>query len=367
MTGTMHYLPPRAPIPSLPANPSTVTMMRERKGMTRTALAKAVGHSAQWGSKVESGTLLLHGDDLLKVAAHLAVPAAFLTKATKLTEPAGTHFRSYKVTARDRAQARAEANYISHLLHELLSPLSAVERTEVPVINANQFGITPRERGTGAAHFVRQAWGLDGPVANIVGRIEESGLFYAPMPLALTKISGITLARCDEQPRVTLLNNQVPHSTQRFTAAHELGHLVMDATTPLLPDEDVEERANAFASHLLMPFEQIEDQVTGLTPRHIDVLYRVATKWGVHPKAVVQTAALNDAITRDQQRRWFQILNGPEKTQVQQLPVPYRVEPTSAKRLIGAYRNAQWSLSDLAAKLDTNELDLHNLENQIAV
>ena len=333
--------------------------------MTKTALAQAVGYTAQWGSKIESGAIALRGDDLMKVAAHLGVPASFLTQPTRIADPAGTHFRSYKVPKRDQAKAAAEANFISHILNTLLEPLNAVGPVNVPRVNANQFGTTPHARGAGAARFIREQWNLNGPVENIVGRIEEAGVFYAPMPADLEKIDGITLDRSDERPSVTLLSTSVTQARQRFTAAHELGHIVMDSTTPLTADDDVEERAHAFASYLLLPFEQVRDDLTGITPRHIDRLYSIATTWGVSPKATVEAAARNGAISRDQRRRWYQVLNGPEGKAADLLPSPYPVQPVAVKRLLDAYRGAQWTAADLAGKLDISETALTNLENNI--
>lgn len=52
---------------------------------------------------------------------------------------------------------------------------------------------------------------------------------------------------------LVLLSSGTPAERQRFTLAHELGHMVMH----LIPHPDQEKQANSFAAELLMPARDI--------------------------------------------------------------------------------------------------------------
>jgi Zn-dependent peptidase ImmA (M78 family) len=85
--------------------------------------------------------------------------------------------------------------------------------------------------------------------------------------------------RTDEESVIGINSSHRPRR-QRFTAAHELGHLLMHPGQPLLVDSSVrvnyrdkvssqatdaeEVEANAFASALLMPEALIREQVQDL-------------------------------------------------------------------------------------------------------
>jgi Zn-dependent peptidase ImmA (M78 family) len=81
-----------------------------------------------------------------------------------------------------------------------------------------------------------------------------------------------------------LLNAGTPPERQRFTLAHELGHMVMHQ----VPHPEQEKQANRLAAELLMPFEQIGDQLRG----HVDVsrLLELKAQWKVSMWALLRRA-----------------------------------------------------------------------------
>lgn len=85
---------------------------------------------------------------------------------------------------------------------------------------------------------------------------------FAPLPSGL---DGLSVARHDF--RLALVSTTVSATRQRFTLAHELGHLYAGDAENVLVDEDVfrdrsprEVRANSFAANFLLPAEQLRDR-----------------------------------------------------------------------------------------------------------
>lgn len=92
------------------------------------------------------------------------------------------------------------------------------------------------------------------------------------------EVSGMTY-RTDAESVIGINSAHHPRR-QRFTAAHELGHLLLHTGRPLLVDSSIrasfrdavssqatdneEIEANAFASALLMPVDSLRSQVTDL-------------------------------------------------------------------------------------------------------
>ena len=110
-----------------------------------------------------------------------------------------------------------------------------------------------------AALGLRGDWGLGlDPILNLVELLEERGIKVLSMPLA--NVDGLTAgARRKDQSvaSVIVVNQQDWGERQRFTAAHELGHMVLDVASKV----DDEKVAHRFASAFLMPAETLRAEV----------------------------------------------------------------------------------------------------------
>jgi Zn-dependent peptidase ImmA (M78 family)/DNA-binding XRE family transcriptional regulator len=125
-----------------------------------------------------------------------------------------------------------------------------------------------------AAARIREAFGLDSdePVRDICGLLEANGVKVFPLSIASHDFFGLSVAPEDGGPAV-VVNTWERISVERwiFTAAHELGHLVLhlgsyDVAKTDEPDDE-EQEANAFAATFLMPddvFRKEWDETYGL-------------------------------------------------------------------------------------------------------
>lgn len=129
----------------------------------------------------------------------------------------------------------------------------------------------PPSKGEKRAISVLKRTGFDQlPIAvDEVAKALGAKITYKPFD---GDVSGM-LYRSDDSPPVIGVNSTHPPTRQRFSIAHEVGHLVMHKGTPVFIDrfarvnwragassaEEVE--ANAFAAELLMPRELVAREV----------------------------------------------------------------------------------------------------------
>ena len=96
------------------------------------------------------------------------------------------------------------------------------------------------------------------PIRDIAGLLESSGIKLNPISLASDGFFGLSVSEQEGGPAI-IVNVWDRISVERwiFSAAHELGHLLLHLETynvnESAEDEDQEIEANIFASHFLMP------------------------------------------------------------------------------------------------------------------
>ncbi len=110
-----------------------------------------------------------------------------------------------------------------------------------------------------AALGLRIHWGLGlDPIPNLMELLEERGIKVLTMNLA--DIDGLT-ARVRRENRdpvsVIVLNRGDWGERQRFTVAHEIGHMVLDVS----PEVNEEKAAHRFAGAFLMPAEMVRAEI----------------------------------------------------------------------------------------------------------
>ncbi len=108
---------------------------------------------------------------------------------------------------------------------------------------------------------IRQRFGLGAAgIADIFHLLEDLGVHVVRRPMGAT-FDGAYAALPSSDEGIALINTDTTLGRQRFTAAHELGHHLLDRARVAFVDQDVwaddlsapERQANAFAAALLMP------------------------------------------------------------------------------------------------------------------
>ncbi|MCP3800622.1 XRE family transcriptional regulator [Allokutzneria sp. A3M-2-11 16] len=261
-------------------DPSRLSMARELAGLRGRELADAVGLAPAAVSRYELGQLHPDPCTLARCADHLGVRVGFFAQGRPhlRLDTAHAHFRSlHATTAAQRAQALAHVE----LLWELTTALDEVAGLPAADLSCQHDG---PER---AAHAVRRAWGVEtGPVPHLVRAVEARGVVVSRLPAAVGANVGVFSCALPDRPVIVLTEREDP-LRQRFSVAHELGHLLLhpDAAPG---SREHESAADAFAAEFLTPAEEI----AGTFPLRadLDAVKELADAYGISVTALAARA-----------------------------------------------------------------------------
>jgi Zn-dependent peptidase ImmA (M78 family) len=130
-----------------------------------------------------------------------------------------------------------------------------------------------------------------------VNRLEKAGVVVLSIPLDIHGHDAFSL--WSDRRAVIVLSHGKLGDRQRFTTAHEVGHLVQHYILWGSHDE-VEKEANDFASELLMPEEAMREVL--VKPVTLSSLAELKPRWGVSVKALIERAYQLKIITLEQRK-----------------------------------------------------------------
>ncbi|MFC9650932.1 ImmA/IrrE family metallo-endopeptidase [Streptomyces sp. NPDC056937] len=198
------------------------------------------------------------------------------------------HFRSLRSTPKSqRERALAFAEQVRELTYAL------EQRVQLPLVDLPGFAggeVHPGEElstdPVSAARELRRRWCLgDGPVTHLVRRMESHGIVVVMPPASDPSAASVdAFSTRAARPLVVLTAARADDIYRhRFTAAHELGHLVLHADAT--GDSRQEKQADAFAAEFLTP----QDSVLPFLPRRMDLarLAELRGVWGVSLHSLV--------------------------------------------------------------------------------
>ncbi|MCP2334366.1 helix-turn-helix domain-containing protein [Actinoalloteichus caeruleus] len=234
-------------------DPARLTMARRLLGLSKRELAEWIGRPAALLSRFELGQSRPDVTVLSRCAQVMELPVGFFAagRPQLRLDTTNAHFRSLRATtATQRLQALAQVE----LLWEVLSRLE--DLIELPVAD-----LAPAATGSDparAARAVRRGWDVpSGPVPHLVRTLEARGVAVARLVIPDNKNIDAFSSAKGGRPIIALTDRGNP-LRQRFSVAHELGHLLLHPEpAPGNPRHEAE--ANAFAAELLMPATEIGD------------------------------------------------------------------------------------------------------------
>ena len=238
-----------------------VKIARSAAGLSLRQLEAKIDNlvTAQAISKYERDESMPSSKVLIALADALDVSPEYLISDRDI-QLEGIEFRKKKPVTR-REETRVEAR----VLDMLERYLTVEEILHLPSVNWDK----PREApwpvrmdpadAEHAANGLRVHWGLGtDPIPNLVELLEERGIKVLSMSLG--NIDGLTarVRRENGAPlAVIVVNNKDWGERQRFTMAHELGHMVLDVH----PKVNEEKAAHRFAGAFLMPAETLRVEI----------------------------------------------------------------------------------------------------------
>lgn len=289
---------------------------RARKRLTLREVALRVGLSHTAVQKYERGDLKPNSDMALRFSKALEVPLSFLLRPSRVgaIEPA---FRKRAKTSKG-VQAQWLAD-VHEALERYVEIALIMEEDPQPfqLPNAFPYPVESEVDAEAAADALREAWDLGhDPMGPLLPWLETLGVWVLDVAgTAPIDAASFTLQEHGQRPVIALPQTDSSGERQRFTVAHELGHLAL--SIPPQPNElenayakRVERLCNRFAGALLMPRLSTMHYWGHVRTRlSWPELYHFKATFGVSYRALVYRLQDLEVIERSEAERWFKVFN----------------------------------------------------------
>jgi Zn-dependent peptidase ImmA (M78 family)/transcriptional regulator with XRE-family HTH domain len=269
-------------------------LAREARGLTQRAVASGSEVTSAAISQFEKGDARPAAKTLLRLAEALEFPVQFFAVGAAPSSrdpdpPDGFddtgYFRSLRsISVTDRRRALA----LSQLVRDLTDRLS--EAVRLPDTDIPRYPL-PVDAGAAAAEecaqAVRSAWHIPpGPSPDMVNTLERHGIVCARYHAGTHAVDAFSVPFPD-WPVVILGDDKAKRDRERFSAAHELGHLVMHGLEHA-GSKLIEDQAHRFAAAFLTPADEIRGELpSGPAWPELLILKR---RWGVSIGALLMRA-----------------------------------------------------------------------------
>lgn len=333
-------------------DPARLTQARRVKGISKTELHRLIGVSAAAVGQYERGEKRPRPDTVAALASALGVPAGYFAygrpKAkVEVAEASFRRLRSTSVAQQQQATAYVEQAWELSLYLE--------QRVEFPELDLPAWA-SPESQGIPdpitAAQQLRKHWKLGtGPIAHLVYEIEQHGIltvfFSMKQDPTLDEKSRIDAFSTTALPRpmIVLTPDKADDVLRyRFSAAHELGHIVMHHGRHG-SDVEMERQADVFAAEFLTPRDVIRDSLP--TRLNIGVLEQLSTDWGVSVHMLLRRSRDLERISDSTARRGYITLNSLPRRPLTLDDVPSE-KPELLRNAIELLESVDVSLADIA-------------------
>lgn len=295
--------------------------LRELLGMTQSQLSKVSGVSQAWISSAETGAREATIDGIRAIATATGTPYTFFEVQPSSVPLDSLRFRK-SASASRVVTKRIHAFYgESYRVSDTL--LTKEKYPSPPLPYATKESLSDSEVED-FAELTREALRLapDKPIPHLTRAMERAGVAVAR--LILPEFQGgndedsSDTASDDGAPRTSAhygvsywggvgeaaLVGYFPGSQgdrDRFTLAHELGHLVLHTFRPRA--QDAEDEANRFAAAILMPYDRATRDFSNQLS--LADYARLKATWGISIQALVMRAFAADAISETRKRSLF--------------------------------------------------------------
>jgi transcriptional regulator with XRE-family HTH domain len=330
--------------------------------VTQVDLAAASGLQQPLISMLERGDRTATAEHLHAVAAALGLPASFFHFRPSDGPGTSPDFRRMKTaSSKETEQARQLFKEAFRVAEQLLFD-SGYPRPTLPVIDDREDEL-PLDRIEEVAQETRAAWGLDpeAPIGHLVRAMERRGIVVCPLVLPGTEEPLYGEGRIQHfgasywlgvgETAVVSLFPGSSGDRDRFTSAHEAGHMVLHTFRPWV-DADVKEReANLFAGALLAPARSIEsafDDSMGLK-----ALAQMKARWGVSMQALALRGQHLGVLSPERAQALFRQISARGWRKREPVDVPHE-----APKLLRKLLEVKFGAAPFAGDRVTNELGL---------
>lgn len=284
---------------------SRMKQARLASGLSLRELAHGVGVSAMAISKYERDQMKPSSETLLRLCSVLGVRTEYFFRQP-IIELTGVNFRKHaKLSPKDEAKALDDVREQLERWLELEAVIPSSWPKAFSLPKGLPMHVHTYEEIEAVAARIRAAWHLGiGPIGNLVDRLEEAGIKVILTPHDGGKKFDGLVANANGHT-VIVVGENWPGDRQRFTLAHELGHLVLNGR--LAEGLDEERACHRFASALLVPRQEalrlLGASRSWFEPRE---LYMLKHEWGLSMNGWLYRALHLGILTKAAAKRHWQ-------------------------------------------------------------
>ena len=300
---------------------------RKAAGLSMSALAEKVGISANAIKKYEHGINMPSSGNLIELARALGVRSEYF-------------FRPIKIKLED-VEYRKHADTPKNLLEQINGDVIDQAERWIELLNLYPNSVKPVPRFTlpcslpgsvnsfegieAIAKIIRDEWELgQSPIPDLIDTMESKGIMIISTAKANNKKFDGLAGVAEGIPLVVISSHQ-PGDRQRFTLAHELGHLVLRSR---LIGLDEEKACNRFAGAFLLPRPAIIQHL-GAYRHALETreLYMLKHEFGISMLAILVRSGQCGIISDNLQKSYYMQFNK-DRWRTQEPGNPYPNEKT---------------------------------------
>ncbi|MBO0360835.1 ImmA/IrrE family metallo-endopeptidase [Hymenobacter sp. BT186] len=274
---------------------------RTMKGWSLQELADQIGSvSRQALHKYEQGLMEPEGEILSLLTKVLGVEPGYFFRSKRVSLGQVDFRKKVKLSAKEAASIKEhirdyverylEVEELLRISHHFQAPFGWCSQTNSP----KRWPVTTADDVEQAVVHIQEAWELGmNPITSIIDTLEDKGVCVFSVPTS-SAFNG--LATFPNGLPVVVLNEHDTPERRRFTALHELGHLVLsfEGLEPKL----IETFCHRFASALLLP-RKVTTWKFGATRTRIShyELKAVKEQYGISVQAIMRRLSDLEIIT----------------------------------------------------------------------
>lgn len=323
-------------------------------------------------SQIQKGIKLVTDDVLVRIAEATGTPMSFFD-VDPADLPADTLMFRKKASASAKEVARVEATVReAYRVSVRLMADTKVRRTSLPRAEGD---ITADDIEDLAAQ-TRAALGIgsDGVIGHVIRACERAGLPVVPLMLVdsqgqgediVVGHSGASCWRGTAEPSMISYFSAGSGDRQRFTTAHELGHLVLHpARRNGLDGKRAESEAHRFAGAFLLPRERAEEAFTG--PLMLREFAALKKRWGISIQALINRAYDLGHIDQARRESLYKQL-GARGWRTNEPVVVHAEQPTLMRAMLGRKYGEPPSLLQASEELGLHPVLMRSLAPDVAI
>jgi Zn-dependent peptidase ImmA (M78 family)/DNA-binding XRE family transcriptional regulator len=280
---------------------------RKMKGLSLQELADniAITISKQALNKYEQNLMKPTGEVLIALAKALDVKPDYFLKESKIVLAPVEFRKKAKLSAKDEDSIKEKVKDFLERYLEVEQLLNIKTKFSNPIKNIT---ITQVEDVEAAAMKLIKGWNLGfDPIPNVIEMLEDNGIRVIEID-APDEFDGLSTFVGDIP--VVVVNKNYAVERKRFTALHELGHLVLS----IEERADKEKICHAFAGAMLLPDDCLE-KLIGTNRNNIapGELVSIKEQFGVSVQAIMMRIYLKGIITKSGFDKFWKSIAGNKK------------------------------------------------------